>query len=106
MGENFQEATVMLSNEHSPTISRIAVVYQELFNHLEKYVKNESHDIGLPPSKRAKRNDNRNYPTWLVEAAQRGFDKLEKYYPSSDGLVYIVGTGNSFRFAFLHILSL
>ncbi|KAJ6644047.1 hypothetical protein Bhyg_09013, partial [Pseudolycoriella hygida] len=32
----FQEATVMLSNEHSPTISRIAGVYQELFNLLEK----------------------------------------------------------------------
>lgn len=60
---------------------------------MEKYVKNGSDDTGLLPSKRAKRNDVQKYPTWLVEAAQRGYDKLEKYYPSSDGLVYIVGTG-------------
>lgn len=91
----FQEATVMLSNEHSPTISRISGVYQELFNHLEKYTKSESGDTGLLPSKRAKRNDIQQYPVWLVDAAQRGLDKLEKYYPSSDGLVYIVGTGSS-----------
>lgn len=89
----FQEATVMLSNDHSPTISKISSVYQVLFNHLEKYGQNEGHDTGLLPTKRTKRNDNRMYPTWLVEAAQRGLDKLEKYYPSTDGLVYIVGTG-------------
>ncbi|KAJ6648282.1 putative AC transposase [Pseudolycoriella hygida] len=88
----FQEATLMLSNEHSPTISRIAGVYQELFNLLEKYVKTDVGDKGFLASKRAKRNDIQRYPAWLVEAAQRGLNKLEKCYPSSDGLVYIVGT--------------
>lgn len=91
----FQEATVMLSNEHSPTISRIASVYQVLFNHLEKYTKAETRDTESVPSKRMKRNSIRMYPSWLVEAAQRGLDKLEKYYPTSDGLVYIVATGDS-----------
>lgn len=33
----FQEATVMLSNEHSPTISRISAVYQELGEICEKW---------------------------------------------------------------------
>lgn len=94
----FEEATVMLSNEHSPTMSRIIAVYQGLFDHLEKYVKNDSSDTGLLPSKRIKRNETHMHPAWLVEAAQRGLDKLEKYYPTSDGLVYIVGTGNSYYF--------
>lgn len=94
----FQEATVMLSNEHSPTISRIATVYQVLFDHLEKYGKVEIRDTESVPSKRMKKNSIQMYPSWLVEAAQRGFEKLEKYYPASDGLVYIVATGNSISF--------
>lgn len=89
----FKEATVMLSNEHSPTISRISAVYQMLFDHLEKYIKSDRDETDALPAKRTKRNNIPTYPTWLVDAAQRGLDKLEKYYPTSDGLVYIVGTG-------------
>lgn len=33
----FREATIMLSNEHSPTLSRVTSVYQLLFDHLEAY---------------------------------------------------------------------
>lgn len=90
----FREATVMLSNEHSPTISRVSSVYQILLNHLEKYKKNESVE---QPAKRKKNNSEKasQHPEWLVHAAKLGLDKLEKYYPSTDGLVYIVATGKA-----------
>lgn len=99
----FREATVMLSNEHSPTISRVAAVYQALLDHLEKYVKNESDMSGPGPSKKRKANapDIRLYPEWLVTAAKQGLSKLEKYYPSTDGLVYVVGTGRGKPFTLL-----
>ena len=34
----------------------------------------------------------RGHPTFLLEAAKCACDKLNKYYPSSDGLAYIIGT--------------
>lgn len=90
----FKEATEMLSNEHSPTISRVSAVYQVLFEHLEKF--KSDRDLSEPTSKRVKRNVSNipTSPSWLVQAAERGLAKLEKYYPSTDGLVYIVNTGN------------
>lgn len=35
--EPFKEATEMLSNDHSPTLSRVSAVYQALFDHLAKF---------------------------------------------------------------------
>lgn len=85
----FKEATVMLSNEHSPTLSRISSVYQLLFSHLEKYI-DANDDI---PAKRARKNNQVERPEWLINAAKKGWEKLQKYYPTSDGLVHIVATG-------------
>lgn len=97
----FKEATEMLSNEHSPTVSRISAVYQVLFDHLKTF-KTTDREQSEPLSKRTKRNtfNVATKPSWLVEAAQSGIEKLEKYYPSADGLVYIVNTGNWMFFDF------
>lgn len=84
----FKEAAVMLSNEHSPTMSGISSVYQVLFNHLESYTINDE-----SPSKRARNNNHQERPEWLIKAAENGWEKLKKYYPTSDGLVHIVATG-------------
>ncbi|KAJ6647844.1 Zinc finger BED domain-containing protein DAYSLEEPER [Pseudolycoriella hygida] len=74
----FREATVMLSNEHSPTMARVTSVYQVLLNHLEKYEKND-YDIVPGPAKRHRSNSEVvvSHPEWLVRAAVRGLDKLE-----------------------------
>lgn len=92
--EPFREATEMLSNEHSPTLSRVSAVYQALFDHLEKF-KTIDRDQSQHQSKRVKRNTTiTTMPSpWLSKAAEDGLAKLEKYYPSTDGLVHIVNTG-------------
>lgn len=79
--------TTMLSTKQFPTISYCAMVYIKLYNHLESYI--------VDPQKKLKGIDpktGKQYPTWLQDAANKAFQKLDKYYPSSDGLVYIVGT--------------
>lgn len=88
--EPFKEATIMLSNEHSPTLSRLTTVYHHLFGHLEKYIDTTGDEI---PVKRGRKNDQSERPEWLIAAADNGWEKLRKYYPSSDGLVHIVATG-------------
>lgn len=92
----FREATEMLSNEHSPTLSRVAIVYQALFDHLQKF-QSIRQDLPEPSSKRLKRNSsNTTIPSpWLSQAAHKGLEKLEKYYSSTDGLVHIVNSSNS-----------
>lgn len=96
----FREATIMLPNEHSPTMSRVTSVYQVLLEHLEKYTKSKS-DLSEPGSSKRKKNNAQEvklYSDWLVHAAQQGLSKSEKYYPTMDGLVYIVGTGEIPKF--------
>lgn len=90
--EPFKEATEMLSIDHSPTLSRVTAVYQALFDHLAKF-ETTDRESSEPSSKRAKRNIAMP-PPWLSKAAEDGLNKLEKYYPSTDGLVHIVNTGN------------
>lgn len=86
----FREATVMLSNEHSPTLSRVTSVYQLLFDHLESYF--DQNEKGAPTAKR-RSESHRTHPEWLVNAAENGWQKLQKYYPTSDGLVHIGAIG-------------
>lgn len=72
----FKEATEMLSNDHSPTVSRVSAVYQALFDHLEKF-KTIEHELSEPPSKRTKRNASVTLkPSWLIEAAERGLRNI------------------------------
>ncbi|KAJ6643111.1 putative AC transposase [Pseudolycoriella hygida] len=85
----FKEATIMLSNEHSPTMSRISSVYHVLFNHLEKVMDNNDNEA---PAKRSRKINQQERPEWLMNAASNGWEKLRKYYPTADGLVHIVAT--------------
>lgn len=91
----FREATIMLSNEHSPTLSRTSSVHQLLFSHLEKYS-----EEAPAQSKRSASYVQR--PEWLLKAADNGWEKLKKYYPTSDGLVHIVATGRFVAVSQLH----
>jgi hypothetical protein len=80
--EPFKQATEMLSITHSPTISHTSAVYQMLFDHLETTMDNTGDKRSLDLSE-----------NWLRDAVAKGFEKLKKYYPSSDGMAYFVSTG-------------
>ncbi|KAJ6634728.1 putative AC transposase [Pseudolycoriella hygida] len=73
-------------------------LYQVLLYHLEKYKKND-YDIVPGPANRYRSNSEVvvSHPEWLVRSAVRGLDKLENYYPSTDGLVYIVATDPRYK---------
>ncbi|CAG8817837.1 27967_t:CDS:2, partial [Dentiscutata erythropus] len=58
------------------TIGFIVLAYNALFDILEKFIKKKS---TIPIIK---------------NAAKFGIDKLEKYYLSTEGLAYIIGTSN------------
>ncbi|CAG7733509.1 unnamed protein product, partial [Allacma fusca] len=65
--------TKTISVQLVPTMSLTGLVYIQLFRHVEAYKSNSR--AQLP----------------IVEAAKLAYIKMDKYYPSSDGLVYIVG---------------
>lgn len=83
--EPFKQATEMLSITHSPTISHTSAVYQMLFDHLEATMDYTGDKRSLDSGE-----------DWLRTAVAKGFEKLKKYYPSSDGMAYFVSTGNYF----------
>ncbi|CAG7826752.1 unnamed protein product, partial [Allacma fusca] len=62
-----------MSKQLTPNLCLTAAYYVHLYDHLESYNIKNGHDPAL------------------VEAAKLACDKLNKYYPKSDGLVYIVG---------------
>ncbi|CAG7816454.1 unnamed protein product, partial [Allacma fusca] len=71
--EPFWKMTVYLSKAKVPSMALSAAVYIELYNHLEGYTKEMGH-----------RDE-------ICAAAAAACSKLNKYYPTSDGLVYIMG---------------
>lgn len=79
----FREATEMISNAHSPTLSSTSAVYQVLFDQLNQAVRNTT-------TRAVQQVDEEN---WYIKAIRAGQDKLHKYYPSADGLAYIISTG-------------
>ena len=78
-----------MMSEQFPTISLSALVYVELFQHIETIMKNglKEHDRGFDKATEAA----------IRRAAKDAYQKLDKYYPTSDGAVYIIGTGSSLR---------
>ncbi|CAG7832563.1 unnamed protein product, partial [Allacma fusca] len=69
----FQDMTIQISKAKSPSMALSAAVYIELYNHLETFsVDNCS-------------------SSEIVTAAAAACEKLNKYYASSDGLVYVMG---------------
>jgi hypothetical protein len=68
-------------------ISFCALVYSQIFEHLEQYKVDPKRGLhGKDPSGEL-------YPTWLRDAANKAYEKLDKYYFSTDALVCVVGTG-------------
>lgn len=65
------------------------MVYSTLFEHLQSFCVDRPRGMkGIDPK------TNQVYPEWVQEMAKAGIEKLEQYYPSSEGLVHIAGTGN------------
>ncbi|CAG7732349.1 unnamed protein product, partial [Allacma fusca] len=69
----FKQMTLDLSKAHQPNMALSAAVYIELYKHVEKY----STETGSRSE--------------IVEAAVAACEKLNKYYATSDGLVYVMG---------------
>ncbi|CAG7718884.1 unnamed protein product [Allacma fusca] len=68
----FYNVTLQLSKSKSPSMALTAAVYIALYEHLESFKKGK---VGAD----------------MLNAAEAACDKLNKYYPDSDGLVYIMG---------------
>jgi hypothetical protein len=84
----YEEMTVLMSKQDFPTISFCAIVFYKIFSHLEKYIVNTKRGLkGINPTTK------KPYADWIRMVAQKCYDKLDSYYPSSDGLVYVLGTG-------------
>jgi hypothetical protein len=78
----FREATEMMSTASSPTLSSTSQVYQVLFDHLANSLE-----------KMKKSNADNDEKVWFTRTIKSGQEKLQKYYPSADGLAYIISTG-------------
>lgn len=94
MLQPFKDTTLLISKDR-PTLADTTWAYQFMFTHLEKYME-KANRSGPSRNKRTKKNvpECSTYPEWLINAAQNGWEKLKHYYPSSDGVVYTVATGN------------
>ncbi|CAH1763824.1 8132_t:CDS:2, partial [Entrophospora sp. SA101] len=71
--ECFQIATSEISNAHYPTLGRSVPIYNYLIDLIEDFLELQ-------------------HPEDICSAAEKAKDKLQKFYPTSDGLVYIVAT--------------
>lgn len=87
----FKEATKELSEEGVPKLSQTVSIYNALFEHLEKYAitRNTEYRDG-------RQGQNLESNSWIQSAVNAGWTKLMEYYPTSDGLVFVVATGNCF----------
>lgn len=85
----FKEATNELSEEGVPKLSQTISIYNALFEHLEKYstVRSTEYREGREHSRSGDAEG------WLQSAVDAGWAKLMDYYPTSDGLVFLVATG-------------
>ncbi|OXA47595.1 putative AC transposase [Folsomia candida] len=83
----FKAMTELMSKQDFPTISFCSLVYSKIFLHLEKYRVDAKRKLKAIDPKTG-----RPFPTWVRIAAKEVHEKLDKYYPSSDGLAYVVGT--------------
>lgn len=96
----FKSLTAKTMDGKFPTISLCALVYMQLFKHVESFMAPANSSTGRAMQSE---NDPPNAPEWLQEAAKQAYDKLNKYYPSSDGEIYVIGTGNVTSIVFLNL---
>ncbi|CAG7714118.1 unnamed protein product, partial [Allacma fusca] len=71
--EPFGEMTNRTSKQYLPLMSLTAAIYIQLYEHLESY-----------------KNDSGHHPS-IIHAAKLACDKMNVYYPKTDGLVYLMG---------------
>jgi hypothetical protein len=59
-----------------------------LYTHLEAFITDPKINLkGIDPITKEK------YPAWIQNAAIKAIVKLNKYYPTSDANIYVLGTG-------------
>jgi hypothetical protein len=85
----FRSATRMISNSHSPTLSRSSAVYQALLSHLTT----NTEERACVPSGSRTITATGKPKAWVGHCCTAAEEKLRKYYPTSDGLVYLTSTG-------------
>jgi hypothetical protein len=68
-----------------PTLGQTVPIYNFLFDNIEEYQKNK------------------NLPVDINDAISNALQKLDDYYPTSDGLVYIIAT-SMFLFFYIYII--
>ncbi|CAB4444468.1 unnamed protein product [Rhizophagus irregularis] len=73
--EYFQKATIEMSSEKSPTLGQTVPIYNYLIDNIEDFLEKAE----------VKSEDVKN-------AANNAKYKLQQYYSSSDGLVYVIAT--------------
>ncbi|CAG7721977.1 unnamed protein product, partial [Allacma fusca] len=71
--EPFGEMTNRASKQHLPLMSLTAAIYIQLYEHLESYKNDSGHHSSI------------------IHAAKLACDKMNVYYPKTDGLVYLMG---------------
>ena len=64
-------------------------MYHTIYSHLEQYEVNAKRNLSGIDSKTGKV-----FPDWIRVAAAIVKEKMDKYYSTSDGARYIIGTGN------------
>ena len=63
-------------------------MYHTIYKHLEQYEVNPKRNLtGINPSTGVL------FPDWIRAAASSAKGKIIKYYPTSDGDCYVIGTG-------------
>ncbi|GES73509.1 zinc finger BED domain-containing protein RICESLEEPER 2-like [Rhizophagus clarus] len=73
--ECFQKATIEMSSENSPILGQTVPIYNYLIDNIEDFLEKTN----------TKSND-------VINAANDAKSKLQQYYLSSDGLVYVIAT--------------
>jgi hypothetical protein len=63
-----------MSSEKSPTLGQTVPIYNYLIDNIEDFLEETT------------RSDD------IINAANNAKNKLQQYYPSSDGLVYVIAT--------------
>ncbi|KAL7771452.1 hypothetical protein CFE70_001395 [Pyrenophora teres f. teres 0-1] len=77
MLKRFKDATSFLSQNEKPQIQYIWLMYNRLFDFLDKMTEDLDED--------QENHENREWPVVVRDAAERGRSKLSKYYSRTDG---------------------
>jgi len=83
--------TAHVSKQETHGMTVCSMVYIHFYRHLEHYIMDPKRKLSGTNPITAEI-----YPSWLREAAKSAWHKLDTYYPSTDAMVYIIGTSEIF----------